>query len=46
MVDVEQSLRIMHGLKQQGVRLSIDDFGQGYLSVAYLQRMSLDELKI
>lgn len=46
MVDVEQSLRVMHMLKQQCVRLSIDDFGAGYSSLAHLQRMPLDELKI
>jgi len=46
MVDVEQSLRVLHRLKEQQVRLAIDDFGTGYSSLAYLQRMPLDELKI
>ena len=33
----------MNGL---GVRLSIDDFGTGLSSLAYLQRLPIDELKI
>jgi diguanylate cyclase (GGDEF)-like protein/PAS domain S-box-containing protein len=33
-------------LKQMKVRVAIDDFGTGYSSLAYLQRLSLDTLKI
>ena len=33
-------------LKTLGVRLAIDDFGTGYSSLAYLQRLSVDKLKI
>ncbi len=33
-------------LKEQNVRVAIDDFGTGYSSLAYLQRLSIDTLKI
>ncbi|MCU7925991.1 MAG: EAL domain-containing protein [Candidatus Thiodiazotropha sp. (ex Dulcina madagascariensis)] len=33
-------------LKKLGVRFSIDGFGIGYASIAYLRRLPLDELKI
>lgn len=33
-------------LKQIGVKLSIDDFGAGYPSLAYLKRLDIDRLKI
>ena len=33
-------------LKTLGVRLAIDDFGTGYSSLAYLQRLSVNKLKI
>ena len=33
-------------LKEQKVRVAIDDFGTGYSSLAYLQRLSIDTLKI
>jgi diguanylate cyclase (GGDEF)-like protein/PAS domain S-box-containing protein len=33
-------------LKDLSVRVAIDDFGTGYSSLAYLQRLSLDTLKI
>ncbi|MEO3998711.1 EAL domain-containing protein [Mesorhizobium sp. CAU 1732] len=38
--------RRMHELKQIGVRLSLDDFGSGYSSLAQLKRLPFDELKI
>src|SRR5207245_1290899 len=44
--DVENTLRILTGLKGVGVRIAIDDFGTGYSSLATLQRFPLDTIKI
>jgi EAL domain-containing protein (putative c-di-GMP-specific phosphodiesterase class I) len=39
-------VRVLDELRALGVRLSIDDFGSGYSSMAYLKRLPIDELKI
>jgi EAL domain-containing protein (putative c-di-GMP-specific phosphodiesterase class I) len=36
----------MVALRQMGVQISIDDFGTGFSSLAYLHRFPVDELKI
>ena len=36
----------INGLADLGVRLSIDDFGTGYASLAYLNRIKVNELKV
>ena len=36
----------MRELKDRGVGFSLDDFGVGYSSLAYLKRLPLDQLKI
>jgi diguanylate cyclase (GGDEF)-like protein len=44
--DVENTLRILTGLKALGLRIAVDDFGSGYSSLAMLQRFPLDTVKI
>ncbi len=46
MADPEGALRTLTELHTMGVRLSIDDYGTGYSSLAYLHRLPVDEIKI
>ena len=46
MLDPERAARVVGRLHDLGLRLSVDDFGTGHSSLAYLKRLPLDELKI
>ncbi len=46
MQNVEQTVKTLAALRGLGVRISIDDFGTGQTSLAYLQRLPIDCLKI
>ena len=46
MADAARSQQVLDGLRRLGVRLSIDDYGTGYSSLAYLQALPVDELKL
>lgn len=46
MQDPERGVAMLHALRALGVQLSIDDFGTGHSSLAYLQRLPVTELKI
>lgn len=44
--DLDKLVAIQKSLKDQGFRLSLDDFGSGYASFTYLVEMVFDEIKI
>jgi len=44
--NVEQSMEIIHKLKQRGVMFVIDDFGTGHSSLSRLKQLPIDTLKI
>lgn len=46
MGDVRQSLDALSRLREMGVRLALDDFGNGYASIMYLKRFPFNTLKI
>lgn len=46
MVDPNRSLQVLRALANLGVVLSVDDYGTGYSSLAYLQRLPVRRLKI
>jgi diguanylate cyclase (GGDEF)-like protein len=44
--DPDRSQQVLDGLRAIGVRLSVDDYGTGYSSLAYLQALPVEELKL
>jgi diguanylate cyclase (GGDEF)-like protein len=44
--DPAVSARLLHRLRDAGLRISIDDFGTGHSSFSYLQQLPASELKI
>ncbi len=46
LADMALVARELERLRSLGIRVAIDDFGTGYTSLAHLQRLVVDELKI
>ncbi|GEM_PF-1592631 len=46
MTDVINTVKVLKQLKEFGIKISIDDFGKGYSSLAYLSQLPVDNLKI
>ncbi|SEP10303.1 putative bifunctional diguanylate cyclase/phosphodiesterase [Trujillonella endophytica] len=46
MTDPERGRTVLAELRRLGVRTSIDDYGTGYSSLAYLRHLPADELKL
>jgi diguanylate cyclase (GGDEF)-like protein len=46
MTDIEQGMKTISLLQNIGVKVSIDDFGTGHASLAYLRDLPIDKVKI
>jgi EAL domain-containing protein (putative c-di-GMP-specific phosphodiesterase class I) len=46
MADPALAMTTLTQLHDLGIKLSIDDYGTGYSSMAYLKRLPVDELKV
>ena len=46
MADVDSAVRTLEMWKRAGVKVSIDDYGSGHSSLAYLKRLPASELKL
>ena len=44
--DIDNAIKVLKELKALGLRLSVDDYGTGYSSLAQLKFLPVDELKI
>ena len=46
MADLADSVRVLAGMREFGMKVYVDDFGTGYSSLNYLKRLPIDGLKI
>lgn len=44
--DMERAKAVLREVREMGVSVAIDDFGTGHSSLAYLQQLKFDELKV
>ena len=44
--NVERTREVMNQLRQNGIRIAIDDFGQAYSAFSYLRDLPVDEVKL
>jgi EAL domain-containing protein (putative c-di-GMP-specific phosphodiesterase class I) len=44
--NVDETLSVLHSLRNLGVRIALDDFGTGYSSLSYLRSFPFDKVKI
>ena len=46
MEDRDHATKVLNGLDEKGFRISIDDYGTGYSSLAYIRQLPIKEIKI
>jgi diguanylate cyclase (GGDEF)-like protein/PAS domain S-box-containing protein len=44
--DMETTRQVLQGLRKLGIRIALDDFGNGYASLANVQQLPVDILKV
>jgi diguanylate cyclase len=44
--DVDRVTAVLHRLREQGIRVAIDDFGSGFSALSYLRDLPIDEVKL
>ncbi len=44
--NVERTKAVLQQLRQNGIRVAIDDFGSGYSALSYLRDLPIDEVKL
>ena len=46
LTDVVRTRAVLYRLRDNGIRIAIDDFGSGYAAMTYLHELPIDELKL
>jgi diguanylate cyclase (GGDEF)-like protein len=46
MLEADYMVGMFNAIKSRGLQIAVDDFGTGFSSLSYLQRLSIDRLKI
>ncbi len=46
MLEADTMIDMFNKIKERGVQIAVDDFGTGFSSLSYLQRLKIDRLKI
>jgi diguanylate cyclase (GGDEF)-like protein len=44
--NVDRARTVLHRLREQGIRIAIDDFGSGYSALSYLRELPIDAVKL
>jgi diguanylate cyclase (GGDEF)-like protein len=44
--DIDRVTAVLHRLREQGIRVAIDDFGSGFSALSYLRDLPVDEVKL
>jgi EAL domain-containing protein (putative c-di-GMP-specific phosphodiesterase class I) len=44
--NIGRTQRVLHQLRERGIRVAIDDFGNGYSALSYLRDLPIDEVKL